>query len=97
MMNKIQSLRRSCFDYVRQFLVFGEFRGGTLIGTDCTGNKYFEITDKKLMFPCKNICLSTVYFTLMLLKFVIDMSNMLRDGIRTPVRFRLNGRMMLMI
>ena len=39
-------------EYLRQFLVLGEYRGGTLIGTDKAGNRYYEITDEKLMFPC---------------------------------------------
>ena len=46
--------QKGWMEYLRQFLVLGEYRGGTLIGTDKIGNHYYEITDEKLMFPCKN-------------------------------------------
>lgn len=42
------------FEYFRQIFVLGEYRGGKLIGMDRVGNCYYEITDKKLMFPCKS-------------------------------------------
>lgn len=38
---------------IRQVLVLGEFRGGKLIGMDKSGNKYYEVIDKNIMFPCK--------------------------------------------
>ena len=40
-------------EFLRQFLVLGEYRGGKLIGSDKAGNHYYEITDEKAMFPCK--------------------------------------------
>lgn len=41
-------------EILRQFLVLGDYRGGNLIGTDKAGNRYYEITNEKLMFPCKS-------------------------------------------
>lgn len=40
-------------EYFRQIFVLGEYRGGKLVGMDRAGNCYYEIVDKKLMFPCK--------------------------------------------
>lgn len=40
------------FEYLRQIMVFGEYRGGQLIGMDRLGNRYYEIKDVKRMFPC---------------------------------------------
>ncbi len=38
---------------IRQVLVLGEYRGGTLVGMDKQGNRYYEITNEKQMLPCK--------------------------------------------
>lgn len=43
-------------EYVRRFLVLGEYRAGVLVGKDDLGNRYYEITDKKSMFPCTKRC-----------------------------------------
>jgi len=42
------------YEFLRQFFVLGDYRGGNLIGTDKSGNRYYEITNEKLMFPCKS-------------------------------------------
>jgi hypothetical protein len=53
LLSKLKNLRRSWFEHMREFLLFGERRGGAFIGQDSIGNKYFEISDQRLMFPCK--------------------------------------------
>lgn len=60
----LHKVRSGWMEYLRQFLVLGEYRGGTLIGTDKAGNRYYEITKEKSMFPCKA--------TNLLLPFVIQ-------------------------
>lgn len=39
-------------EYLRRFLVLGEYRAGVLVGIDKAGNRYYEITEEKSMFPC---------------------------------------------
>lgn len=43
------------YEVLRQFFVVGEYRGGNLVGTDEAGNRYYEITNEKSMFPCNLI------------------------------------------
>lgn len=45
--------QKEWMEYLRQFLVLGEYRGGTFVGSDSLGNRYYEITTEKSMFPCK--------------------------------------------
>lgn len=47
--------QKGWMEYLRQLLVLGEYRGGTFVGSDSLGNRYYEITDEKAMFPCKNV------------------------------------------
>lgn len=42
------------YEFLRQFFVLGQYRGGSLVGTDKAGNRYYEINNEKLMFPCKS-------------------------------------------
>jgi len=38
-------LRDGPLEYFRQVWVLGEYRGGTFVGADTYGNRYFEIED----------------------------------------------------
>lgn len=49
----LHKVRSGWLERLRQFLVMGEYRGGSLVGTDKSGNRYYEITNEKSMFPCK--------------------------------------------
>lgn len=55
------------YEFIRQFFVLGEYRGGNLVGTDKAGNRYYEITNEKLMFPCKSRECVNIYNFLLLL------------------------------
>lgn len=37
------SLRKSLFNFIKQYWRMGEFKGGVLVGTDLYGNEYYEI------------------------------------------------------
>lgn len=39
-------------EYLRRFLVLGEYRVGIFVGSDKAGNRYYEVIEKKSMFPC---------------------------------------------
>lgn len=60
-LRNFRALRRvGPLEYLRQIWIFGEFRGGELVGTDRIGNKYFEIRDDPNVLFCTLINVGTL-------------------------------------